>query len=234
MALRVAVTRASEDAEPLGLVLSESGFDPVFVPLMTRAALPGALDGVENDGPWDVLLLTSPAAALAAQALPPTAIPPRVGCVGPATAHAAASLERPIVVPAVHTGPDLIALLDLGPSDRTLWIRGRHTTEATHAALVARGVPVRSVIAYATRPDLPAARRALQVAGPIERVTLTSPRFAEAWATLVDGTPTAGVPVVCIGPSTADAATARGLSVAAVADPHDLRGLVDAVRASVG
>jgi uroporphyrinogen-III synthase len=34
---------------------------------------------------------------------------------------------------------------------------------------------------------------------------------------------------VCIGPVTAAAAEAHGLSVAAVADPHDLGGLVEAL-----
>ena len=38
-------------------------------------------------------------------------------------------------------------------------------------------------------------------------------------------------PVVCIGPSTAEAARPSGFDVAAVAEPHDTEGLIEAVLA---
>jgi uroporphyrinogen-III synthase len=40
--------------------------------------------------------------------------------------------------------------------------------------------------------------------------------------------------VVCIGPVTADAARAEGLRVDAVADPHTLDGLIDALVGALG
>jgi uroporphyrinogen-III synthase len=65
-------------------------------------------------------------------------------------------------------------------------------------------------------------------------VTLTSSSTADALADVAASTGVVPGPVACIGPVTAATATARGLDCVAVADPHSLDGLVDAVVAAVG
>ena len=66
-------------------------------------------------------------------------------------------------------------------------------------------------------------------------VTLTSSSTADALADLVDATGgLTSPPAVCIGPVTAATAESRGLRCVAVAEPHDLDGLVAVVVDVVG
>jgi len=224
--MRVGVTRPEADAAPLVRRLQQAGCEAILLPVMRREVVRDALSDVAPDEqPVDVLLLTSPAAAEACGPLAGRV--GVVGCVGPGTATAARRIlgDGPMVVPETHDGASLVRALGDLRGRRVLWVRGAQVTAATARALSEAGAQVTAVIAYRTILDPDAARRRLHRTAPPDVVTLTSPRIAQAWA----DTGSTELPVVCIGPTTAEAARRRGLDVVAVATPHDLDGLVDAV-----
>ncbi len=102
--------------------------------------------------------------------------------------------------------------------------------EGFEDALAAKGwTPIR-VEAYRTRfpRSLPAEARAALRAGEVDAVTFTSASAVRGFVGAIG--PVKGAPkVVCIGPVTAREARAHGFTVHAVAKPHTLEGLVEAV-----
>jgi uroporphyrinogen-III synthase len=96
-------------------------------------------------------------------------------------------------------------------------------------ALAAKGWDPLRVDAYRTVfPDAlpPEAGRALR-SGAVDAIAFTSASTVRGFVR-VAAVP-AGAAVVCIGPVTASACEASGISVAAVADPHTVDGLVMAL-----
>ncbi|MGH9094386.1 MAG: uroporphyrinogen-III synthase, partial [Acidimicrobiales bacterium] len=97
------------------------------------------------------------------------------------------------------------------------------------AGLRAAGWSVDVVEAYRTVTAEPEAA-ALKAAGDADAVCFTASSTVAGYLAL--GTPVPPL-VVCIGPVTADAARWAGLDVTAVADPHTIDGLVDALIGAV-
>jgi len=91
--------------------------------------------------------------------------------------------------------------------------------------LRAKGWDVDVVVAYRTERVWPS-EEALAAAATADAVTFTS---ASTVRNFVDLAVTVPPVVACIGPVTAEAATAEGLRVDAVAEVHTVDGLVDAV-----
>ena len=113
---------------------------------------------------------------------------------------------------------------------RVLLPRADVAPEGLERRLTAKGwTPVR-VDAYRTRiPDaLP--RDVLEVleAGAVDAVVFTSASTVRGFASMAGVTD--APPAMCIGPVTAEAARDAGFVVAAVADPHTVEGVVEAVR----
>ncbi len=102
--------------------------------------------------------------------------------------------------------------------------------EGLERAFEAKGWSAVRVDAYRTRMprSLPPEARAALRAGSVHAVTFTSASTVRGFLGALG--PVRGLPkVVCIGPVTAREARARGLTVHAVARPHTVEGLVDAV-----
>jgi uroporphyrinogen-III synthase len=132
----------------------------------------------------------------------------RIAAIGPATADALRSQGlRVDLVAESHTQE---GLRDELPEGTALLAAAEG---ARRDVLDADFLPLYRTIEL--RPDLPAADVALLMSGSAARA------LAAAGA---------HVPVVAIGPQTAAEAQAVGLYVAAVADTHDLDGLVEALR----
>jgi uroporphyrinogen-III synthase len=94
-------------------------------------------------------------------------------------------------------------------------------------ALTAAGAQVTSVTAYHTRLAPPAAEAQRALAGGVDAVTFASPSAAEGWASFGLLTPPL---TACIGPTTAAAAQATGLTVDVVAPhPHTWVALLEAL-----
>jgi uroporphyrinogen III methyltransferase/synthase len=94
--------------------------------------------------------------------------------------------------------------------------------------LIAAGWQVDAVEAYRTMPEplTDADRTAVAAA---DAVCFASASSVKGLLEAAGGPEVVPAVVVCIGPSTAAAATAAGLRVSAVAEPHTIPGLVDAL-----
>ncbi|MEA2451830.1 MAG: uroporphyrinogen methyltransferase / synthase [Actinomycetota bacterium] len=134
---------------------------------------------------------------------------------------------RADLVPDHFTGSALVEKLGEG-SGRVLFPRVEAGPSEPVEALVAKGWAVDDAAVYSNVPAAPDPSAIDRVhAGEVDFITLTSASTAHNLVSVVGDTGRAAI--VCIGPSTADAARSHGLEVAAVAQPHDSAGLVTAV-----
>jgi uroporphyrinogen-III synthase len=206
--VRVIVTRAPDQAEPLASRLRQLGHDVVLCPLIRID--PVGFEPIDLSG-YDWVIVTSPNGAdeLMRRA---QGRPARVAAIGPGTAAALArSGTVPDFVPTVSTQEGLLAELPR-PAGKVLLAAAEGARTVLVEELGADFVPL-----YRTTlltPEAPA--------GDI--VVLASASAARAFGTLG-----AATPAVTIGPQTTAAARAAGIDVVAEAERHDLGGLVDAV-----
>jgi uroporphyrinogen-III synthase len=155
----------------------------------------------------------------------------RVAAIGDGTADAfrAWSGRRADLVPRAFTTSALARAFPRGIG-RVLCARADVAPDGLEDALAAKGWRADRVDAYRTRAPRrlsPEASRAL-ASGRVDAVTFTSASTVRGFVAAV-GEVRGSPRVVCIGPVTSKEARAHGLPVHAVADPHNVRGLVAAV-----
>lgn len=204
--MRVVVTRAEAQADPLVARLEALGHDVVRCPLIRIE--PVGDDPIDPSA-FDWVVVTSPNGAheLARRL---TAKPRRLAAIGPATAEAlqAHGLEVDLV-PSVHTQDGLLAEL---PPGRLLLAAAEGARRLLVDERGAKLLPLYRTIEL--HPPAPEGDVAL----------LASASAARAFAATGSR-----IPVVAIGPQTAAEAREHGLEVAAVADTQDADGLLDAL-----
>jgi uroporphyrinogen-III synthase len=154
-----------------------------------------------------------------------------VAAIGEGTAAAFRRWARrePGLVPATFTTAGLVRSFPRG-SGRVLCARADIAPAGLEEALAAKGWSPTRVDAYRTRMPrtLPKEARDALRAGEVDAVTFTSASTVRGFVGALGEV--AGNPkVVCIGPVTAKEARAHGLTVHAVARPHTMEGLVEAV-----
>jgi len=207
--LRVIVTRAAEQIEPLAGRIEELGHEVVRCPLIELE--PAGPDAVDLDGyDWAIVTSAFGAGELARRVHGRW---PRVAAIGPGTAAVLReSGIEPALVPRVSTQEGLLAELPR-PAGRVLFAGAERARRLLVDELGADFVPL-----YRTRELRP------QPPPEGDLVVLASSSAANAFAAL-------GVEAltVTIGPETTRAAQGAGLTVVDEADPHDLDGLVAAV-----
>ena len=213
--LRVIVTRAAGQIEPLAQRIEALGHEVVRCPLIELEAT--GPDRIEVDG-YDWVVVTSPFGARELLRRAHGRLP-ALAAIGPGTAAAlrdggvAAEL-----VPRVSTQEGLAAELPR-PCGRVLFAGAERARGLLVEELGAEFVPL-----YRTRelrPDPPPRG---------DLVVLASASAAHALAALE-----LDLPAVSIGPETTRAAEAAAIRIVAEAEPHDLDGLVAAVaRAAPG
>jgi uroporphyrinogen-III synthase len=245
----VLVTRPRDQAERLVEALSARGARALVAPVIRITPAPAreidrALDRAVA-GEFDWILLTSRAGVealygrLRARGLRPSAIRASIGAVGEGTAAALRSRRvRPALVPETYTTEALGAAMPRGRGT-ILLARADIAPEGLEAALARKGWSTVRVDAYRTRlaTSLPVRIRRALAGGSIDAVTFTSASTVRGFMKAAGGmfrhpamAGAARTPaVVCIGPVTAREARAAGLSVRAVAKPHTIDGLVEAV-----
>ena len=206
---RVLVTRAEDQASPLAERLEALGCEVLICSLIRIESLgdePIDVGGVD----WVVVTSPNGATELARRLVSP---PTRLAAIGPATADAlrAHGLE-PDLVPAVSSQEGLLAELPR-PAGRVLLAAAEGARRLLVDELGADFLPL-----YRTVELQP-----LRVPEG-DLAVLASPSAARALAAT-----SARLPVVVIGPHTAEAARGLGFDVVGVADAHDLDGLVAAV-----
>jgi len=209
--MRVVVTRAEAQADPLAARLEALGHEVVRCPLLRIEPIG---DEPIDPAPYDWIVVTSPngAAELARRLV---AAPRRLAAIGPGTeAELRKRGLRPDLVPAVSTQEGLLAELPR-PAGRVLLAAAEGARRLLVDELGADFLPL-----YRTVELEPAA------APEGDLAVLASPSAARALARTG-----ARLPVLAIGPQTASAAREAGLEVRAEAETHDLEGLLAAVAA---
>jgi uroporphyrinogen III methyltransferase/synthase len=212
--LKVIVTRAREQIEPLASRIEALGHEVVRCPLIELEPTgPEVLDVAGYD--WVVVTSPFGARELLRRARGEL---PRVAAIGPGTAAALREGGvEPAFVPRVSSQEGLAAELP-GSEGRILFAGAERARRHLVDALGAEFVPL-----YRTR--------GLRPEPPPEGdlVVLASTSAAEAFGALQ-----LDLPAVSIGPETTRAAGAAGVRVVEEAETHDLDGLVAAVaRAAV-
>jgi uroporphyrinogen-III synthase len=240
---RVALTGAAgRDAGLADAIAAVGGIAREF-PLIaiTPAPAGGPLDrAVVALSQYDWILFTSATApAFVAERLAavgaPTALP-RFAAVGPRTARAGeAHVATPDFVAETHTAAAMAdELIAAGVRGRLLFPAADIASSDLAERLSAAGAEVETVTAYRTGPgDGGPALAAAIDEGEVDVVLLASPSAARS---LIDAVEARRRPagdrmpaILCIGPSTAAAARAIGLEVAAVAADHTREGLLHAL-----
>lgn len=206
--MRVIVTRAAGQAEPLASRLRALGHDVVLCPLIRIDRI--GSEPLELSG-YDWVIVTSPNGARELVRRRRGAAG-KLAAIGPGTAAALMRLGvAPDLVPRVSTQEGLLAELPR-PAGRVLLAAAEGARMLLVEELGADFVPLyRTTLLRPPRPS-----------GDV--VVLASASAARAFGAL--GAP---VPAVSIGPQTSAAAREVGLHVVAEARTHDLGGLVDAV-----
>jgi uroporphyrinogen III methyltransferase / synthase len=239
---RIAVTRPEELAGGLAAALRGHGAEPVLLPLVRtiaaadRAPLQAAAERIHSYG-WIVMTsaaavryLRAALAAVGAADIRPAA---RIAVVGPATGEAVTELLGwdVAVMPTEFVGSAVAAAMaEVAPLEgvRVLWPRARDARDELRRDLIAAGSVLDAPVAYCTHPVPDSARQiaALATAGSLHVVTLTAPSAARC---LAAARPPASLIVAVIGPSTAQAARAGGLSVHVEPVQHTIPELVTAL-----
>lgn len=163
----------------------------------------------------------------------------KLAAIGPKTARALLDLRlRVDYVPSEYVAE---AVVEQFPADvrgrRVLIPRALEAREELPAGLRERGAEVVVAPVYRTVMDdsRSAELRERLADGSVDVITFTSASTVRFFFEQIGGTviPPRAV-IACIGPVTADAARARGLSPAVVADEYTIEGLVAAVVAGLG
>ncbi|HET9707099.1 MAG TPA: uroporphyrinogen-III synthase, partial [Gemmatimonadales bacterium] len=162
-------------------------------------------------------------------------LPPhvRIAAVGPGTTQALeARGARVDFMPSEFVGEQLGR--ELTPVDglRVLLPRAARGREALAIELARRGASVDEVVVYDTLPAHVDPRDLVELEQGVDVVTFTSPSTVENFFALLGAravTVVGGASVACIGPVTASAARAMGLTVHLEPAEHSIPGLVAAL-----
>ena len=242
--VRIAVLRPEARGTELTARLRRLGADVVHCPAIAiePPASYAPLDTALADDACDWIVFTSVNAVEAvARRVAEGRVPTpraRLAAIGPATAAALrAHLREPSLVAPAHHSEGLAQALLLAAGKRILIPAGDLAGAGLAAALASR-FDVTVVTAYRTVPSrsgIEALAREL-AADALDALVFTSGstvRFVleglpgpERSALLA---PALRPAVVCIGPATEEVASEAGLEVDAVADPHTMDGVIDAL-----
>jgi len=240
----IVVTRAKEDAAELAGPIEARGGVALVAPGIERSPVPtGALDGslrriAAREFDWVLFTSRSGVEALLDRLSPLSlsaeAIRAKVGAVGDGTAKALRDRGiEPDLIPPTFTTASLSRAMRKG-SGSVLLVRADVAPEGLEADLTRKGwTPVR-LDAYRTRPARSLPRPVDQAlhAGRVDAVTFASASTVDGFIGVAAGALKAAQPrpkIVCIGPVTAGAARAAGLTVDAVARPHTIDGVIAAL-----
>ena len=227
---RIVVPRAVAQAAPLAAALADEGAAVVHLPLLqiefgTGDELRAAIASMPRPD-WIVCTSANAVTACVAAGLAPDLGGVRIAAIGSATARALGAADIEVhFLPSEATATVLAA--ELPPAATALLPLAELAASTLEDGLGQRGFTTTRVTAY--RSVLPTIDdAALAEASSTDLILATAPSVVERLvATLgIDAIPE---PLICIGPSTAAAATRHGLA-SVVADPHNDEGLVTAAR----
>ena len=238
---RVLVTRARAQAGALVERLEQRGATVVELPAIEIVpADSGPIDAAIRDLPsYDWVVFTSSNGVdafvdrLNVLGVEATSVNrARVAAIGRATAsRLAESGVRVDVVPDRFIAESVVdALVDAGVDGRRVLLpQAEIARDVVATRLREAGAEVDVVVAYRTVvPEGVDVRQVQRALAEVDVVTFASPSSVRNTIALAGGSLPNGA-VVCIGPVTADAAREAGVMVAAVAEEHSIKGLVESV-----
>jgi hydroxymethylbilane synthase len=232
---RIVVTRPVEQAEGVIAALAQAGAVPVHVPAIRFEAInasPQIAQALAEINSFDWIVFTSANGVRFFRELCHTWPRARIAAVGPATAVALRDAGIDVdFMPDEFVGENLARTLGDVSGRRILLPRA----ERAHADIVellrSRGARVDDLPIYRTLSAGVSELLSAQLADGVDCILFASGSAArsvtDAAAKVASGLKT--VPIVCIGPVTADTARSLGLNVVAVAESHTTSGLIDAL-----
>ena len=237
---RIVVTRPREQAEELAEGLERLGAEVVIVPLVAiepvedERPLAAALRELDSYG-WVVVTSANGVAAVQ-RALPGAAFgAARVAAVGPATARAVQELGvDPSFVPDLYAAEEIAA--GLGPLEgmRVLLLQADIASPSLAEELRDRGAKLDAIVAYRTVEMTPSPAELAELERGVDAIVLASGSAARSLAALGLSSPLRETQLVCIGPKTAEAARAAGLTVGLVAHEASAEGIIHALVSHFG
>jgi uroporphyrinogen-III synthase len=220
---RIVVTRPREQAAALAAALLDLGASVTVLPLIDVQPV----DDVQMAASYDWVVFTS-ANAVAAVGAPRG---PRVATVGPATAAAVRELGvEPAFVPDRFAADEIASGLEPLAGTRVLLPQADLANPGLADELRARGATVDAVTAYRT-VSVERTSEELASLRAADAVVLASGSAAKSLARQGGA---GSALVVCIGPTTADAARAAGLDVGLVAREATSQGIIHALTSHFG
>ena len=232
----IVVTRPLEQSAELIRALERRGATAIAAPSIElvparSAALTKALRGL-TAGEYAWITLTSPRTVeMLVVNLKPREVRAKVAAIGEGTADAFRRWSRrdPDLMPKVYTTMGLARAFPRGQG-RVLCARADIAPEGLEDTLAAKGWTPERVDAYRTRlaRSLPKDARDALRSGEVDAVTFTSASTVRGFVRAL-GAVKGNPKVVCIGPVTSREAREHGFAVAAVAQPHTMQGLVQAL-----
>jgi uroporphyrinogen-III synthase len=232
----ILVTRPLEQSAELVRALERRGASVLVAPAIElvpsrSAALTKALTGLAA-GEYAWITLTSPRTVeMLAERTRPREVRAKVAAIGEGTGEAFRRWSRrdPDLMPKVFTTLGLARAFPSGEG-RVLCARADIAPEGLEDVLAKKGWSPERVEAYRTRlaRSLPREARDALRSGDVDAVTFTSASTVRGFVRAL-GAVKGNPKVVCIGPVTSREAREHGLTVAAVANPHTMQGLVDAL-----
>jgi uroporphyrinogen-III synthase len=241
---RILVTRPKGQAEELVSSLQALGAEPLVLPVITILppedwnhvdeaihALP-RFDWVVFTSVNGVRIFVERMSALGVPAA--TLAERKLAAIGPATANALARACRPPdVVPTQFLSDALPDALPCARGLRILLPRANIARKEMADELRRRGAEVVEVAVYQVKQETGIDTAAIVNMPTPDVITLTSPSAARSLAKMLEeaGRPDwlVQVPIICIGPITADAVRELGYQPARVAKEHTIQGLVQAI-----
>jgi uroporphyrinogen III methyltransferase / synthase len=240
---RVLVTRPRDQAEALARALAARGARAVLFPTIDVrpvADLSNLDRAIDRLATYDWITFPSPNAVdvvfdrLLARGL---RLPPglRIAAVGPGTAHPLEARGAHVdFIPSRFIGEQLGRELTPVQGQRVLLPRAARGREELAIELARRGASVDEVVVYDTLPASVDPRDLVELERGVDVATFTSPSTVENFFALLGARAVAvlgGAHVACIGPVTASAARAMGLTVHLEPAEHSIPGLVAALDA---
>ena len=233
----ILVTRPPDQSASLVKLLNQRGAHAIVAPAIEvlpirSAALTAALrDLAKGDFAWVTITSRATVEMLASRLDSPADGRAKVAAIGDGSAEAFRRWtgRAPDLVPPTFTTVGLARAFPRGQG-RVLCARADIAPEGLEDALAAKGWTPTRVDAYRTRMPrtLPAEARQALREGTVDAVTFTSASTVRGFIGALG--PVKGNPkVVCIGPVTAKESRAHGLTVSAVANPHTIDGVVEAL-----
>jgi uroporphyrinogen III methyltransferase/synthase len=247
---RVVVTRTRQQASALTHDLAELGADVIEIPTIRIGPAPNPLEFgelVQDAHRYEWLIFTSPNGVEQFFAIffklysdVRSIGNAKIAAIGPGTAAALRQFHLDVdLVPKTSTGEGMLEELVAcdGSVDNRMYlvVRPEQARTVITEGLTRAGAIVDEAIAYRTLPEEgdPTGAQARFSAEGADVLTFASSSAVENFLALRLPLP-AGIKIASIGPVTSQTLRAHGMKIAVEADPHDIAGLVAAVKSLFG